>query len=490
MKNPFKRGPDPFAPSRYGEVFRGARKRERKHMRHRWQWIALGVTVLVLGLAGWGIWYILKIQGIIEVPVPNTEAEDPGKPFNVLLVGSDSRGDLTPEEQHELGTLDPNLEGERADTLIVAHVDPATDKVIMVQFPRDLYVPIAGTEGNDKINSALMYGRGALVETVEDLTGISINRYLSVNIAGFRDVVDRIGGIDVCMPEEVPFDPNTGFSVTKPGTIHLDGDLALRYVRSRHAFAGGDFDRIANQQKLLAAALNKVTSVGTFLQPQRILGLMRAAADNLKANMGLSKIKETLDRLRNFDPDNYEAYIAPNFGSDLITFESGGESSIVTADFDRIELIGEAIANNESPAAADGVPDIDPKTVRVGVYNGIDLYQPYATEAWNEISEASGGSEGFVRADVANAPHFKFHETLIRYEPEAEEMAKLVAAVVPGARLEEHKTPDGVDVAVIVGDDGFSTQPLLQILPIPLPKPEAAPKVCEQEGQTGDPDGA
>lgn len=489
MKNPLKRGADPFAPNRYGDVFRGARTRERKHMRHKWQWVTLAVVVLLVGTAGWGLWRFLKAQGIITITVPETEEAAPGKPFNVLLVGSDSRGDLTPEEQDELGAL--AVDGARADTLIVGHVDPATNKVIMLQFPRDLWVPIAGTGGNGKINEALMYGRSALVKTVEDLTGIAINRYVEVNIAGFRDVVDKIGGVDLCVPHPVEFDPNTGFSVTKPGTITFDGDLALRFVRSRHAFANGDFDRIANQQRFLSAALKKVTSVGTLLQPKRILDLLAVAEKNVRATIGVTKIKETLDRFRNFDPANYEAYVAPNFGTDRITFESGGEASIVEADFERIELLGEAIANNESPAEADGVPNIDPKTIRVGVYNGVDLFEPYASNARDALIAATGGPDrGLQVIEPANAPHFKFKETLIRYEPQAEEMARLVASVVPGARLEEHRTPAGVDVAVVVGDNGFETEELVQILPIPLPVPEAEPEVCRQEGETGDPDGS
>ena len=489
MRNPFKRAPDPFAPSRYGgDMFRSVRTTQRKHMRHRWQWVTLAVVIVLGATAGWGVWRFLKAQDKVRVDVPGADEEAAGKPFNVLLIGSDSRGDLTPEEQDELGAL--AVDGARADTLIVGHVDPETNKVTMLQFPRDLWVPIAGTGGEGKINEALMYGRAALVKTVEDLTGIPINRYVEVNIAGFRDVVDKIGGVDVCVAKTVDFDPNTGFSVTKPGTITFDGDLALRFVRSRHAFANGDFDRIANQQKFLSAALAKLTSVQTLLQPQRILGLLEVAEKNVRANMGFTMIKETLDRFRDFDPANYEAYVAPNFGTDLITFETGGEASIVRADFERIELLGEAIASNESPAEADGVPDMDPKTVRVGVYNGIDLFQPYATDVANELKVASGGEQnGFQITDIANAPHFKFPATLIRYEPEAEAMANLVAAVVPGAQLQEHATPAGVDVAVIVGDEGSSTETLLQILPIPLPKPEAVPAVCEERGETGDPNG-
>jgi hypothetical protein len=171
---------------------------------------------------------------------------------------------------------------------------------------------------------------------------------------------------------------------------------------------------------------------------------------------------------------------------------NGQPYSIVVPDMERIKLLGEAIADNESPAEADGVPSIDPKTIRLGVYNGVDLNEPYASNAAAELVTATGGSENGVQIDgddIANAPHFRFTDNIVRYQPEAEEMARLVAAVIPGAVLQEHGTPDGVDVAVIVGNDSFTTEPLLQILPIPLQKPGAEPAVCDQRGETGDPNG-
>ena len=486
MRNPFKRNPDPFSPTAFGggQPFRSVRTRERKHMRHKWQWWTLIVVVLIAGGAGFAVWRYFNVQGNVHVPLPLPQ-EGEGEPFNVLLVGSDSRGDLTAQEQDDLGAL--AVEGARADTLILGHVDPADDRVIMLQFPRDLYVPIAGTGQERKINEALLFGRKALVGTVEDLLGITINRYVEINIAGFRDVVDAIGGVEVCVPEQIPFDPQTGLEVQEPGTIEFDGDSALRFVRSR-AFESGDFERIANQQKFLSAALDKVTSVGTLLQPKRVLDLIGVAEKNLRIdfNTSLTRLKGILDRFRSFEPDRYEAYIAPNLGSDNVTLPSGEPYSIVVADVPKIKLIGEAIADNESPAEADGVPSIAPNTIRVGVYNGVDLYDDYASEAAAALVAATGGDEAGVQiAETANAPHFRFKETLIRYEPRAEAMARLVAATLPGARLEGRGTPDSTDVAVIVGTKRFRTEPLLQVLPIPLPKPGAEPKVCEEEGKLG-----
>ncbi len=99
------------------------------------------------------------------------------------------------------------------------------------------------------------------------MTGIDINKYAQVNIAGFRDLVDAVEGVDICIAEPIPFDTATGIEVTEDevGMVHFDGDRAIRFVRSRKVFGGGDFDRIQNQQKFLSAALSKITSPATFL---------------------------------------------------------------------------------------------------------------------------------------------------------------------------------------------------------------------------------
>lgn len=473
----FKRDPDPFAASRYSSVFKSVRERQRRHMQRRWQWWVLGAFLVLTILGGAAVWKYYDLKCDISCGGPTTEKREEGKPFNALLVGSDSRAGLTPEEQHDLGAN--AVAGQRADTLILAHFDPANDHAVLVQFPRDLWVPIAGG-GENRINAALENGPDQLVRTMENLTDLTINHYVQVNIAGFRDLIDAIDGVDLCIAEETAYDSNTGFQVTEPGTIHFDGELAIRYVRSRKIFPAGDFDRIANQQRFIAAALDKVTSVGTLLNPGRILRLAEIAGKNLKTDVNMTPfgLRDLANDLRSLDPEHFEAYTVPNLGVGNIA-----GASVVLPDEAGMEFVFDALGRNESPAEADGVPNIDPHTVRVGVYNGIDLFRPYAAEAAEELLVATGGRlEGFQIADIANAPHFKFKETLIRYEPGAEGMAELVAGVVPGATLQEHSTPDGVDVAIVLGDSGFKTKALVQILPIPIPPPAERPAVCDKDG--------
>ena len=147
MRNIFKKDRDPFAADRFGGIVRGVRTRERKHMKHWWQWALLGFFVLVIVGAGYGVWKYYDIQCKISCRGP--DLPDPDGSFNALLIGSDSRENLTPEEQLAFGAAP--VPGQRADTLILAHVDPEEQFVTMVQFPRDLFVPVPW-EGEAKIN--------------------------------------------------------------------------------------------------------------------------------------------------------------------------------------------------------------------------------------------------------------------------------------------------------------------------------------------------
>lgn len=486
--NPFKKTKDPFAHDMSG-LFRSSYTPKRKKpwiLRHRWALISLAVIVVLGTGVGYGLYRYYHLQGQMQDPDLGddvvTDVEDL-EPFNILLVGSDSRAGLTEEEQESFGADDEGVEGERADTLILAHIDPRTNQITMIQFPRDLYVPITDN-GENKINSALLGGRVRMVHTVEELTGLDVNKYAQVNIAGFRDVVDAIGGVALCITEPIPFDKQTGIEVTQEEIdespmIEFDGERALRFVRSRN-FATGDFERIRNQQRFLAAAVDKVTSLGTIFSPTRINRLLDAAGKNIVVDKSTTP-KELLDigrRFRNFNPDNYEAYTAPNFG--IGNNEAG---SVVLPDYETMEIMFEQIAQNRSPLEAEGLipPDIDMPAVNVGVYNGT-FEEGVASEAAEELKAATQVSRGTVTiAQVTNADRIGYKRTIIRYDPKVEgakEKAELIAQAVPNADVEEGDVSPVVDVALIVGKEGVEFTKLVQIVPIDIPEPGEVPREC------------
>jgi LCP family protein required for cell wall assembly len=482
MNNPFRRK---SSTADYSSMVRSARTRQRKHMTHWWQWALVAVVVLLVAGGGFGVWAYFHLQGEVQIPISHVKKPiDQRKPFNALLVGTDSRAGLTPKQQLKLGAN--AVPGRRADTIILAHVDPVADQITMVQFPRDLYVHIHG-RGRDKINSAIEPGGpNNLVATITDLTGLTINHYVQVNLDGFRELVNAIGGVDICVPEKIPFDTHTGLEVTKAGMIHFGGDEALRFVRAREVFANGDFTRIQNQQRFLQAAVAKGTQKSTLLNPARVAGIYRAVGNSLRIDdtTTLRDATRLAQRFRSFDPKHYEAYTAPNLGAKQITLSSGAISDIVAADPKGMHVMFRAIAENKSPAAADGVPNVDPTTIRVAVLNGT-FTSGAAQTAADELRAATTTSAGGINiTTVANANSFDHRKTLIRYRAGAKAKADLIAAAIPGAKVQAGKTTPGIEVVVIVGKH-FKTKKIVQLIPIPLPKPEAPPPVCQRTGTLG-----
>lgn len=485
--NPFRKRSDPLAGSQYDGMFRSVRVRGRKKpfiFRHRWAWVSLLVLALLLGAAGYGYYRYKSLEeGIQDETVNPPQVDESEEPFNVLLVGSDSRKGLTEEEQQNLGADDIQADGsavtgQRADTLIVAHIDPEADRITMVQFPRDLYVPLA-SGGENKINGALEMGINNMIETVQDLTGITINHYAQVNIAGFRDIVDAIGGVKICLTEPIPFDPKTGLEITEDELplVPFDGDKALRFVRSRE-FATGDFARIQNQQRFLSAAVNKVTSVGTLLSLGRINSLLDAVSKNVKVDKHLSP-KDLYDlgkRFRSFDPERYEAYTAPNLG--VVDNEAG---NVVLPDLDTMEVMFEAIRDNTSPADAGNAPDIDPSTVTVRFYNGT-FEVGVAGKAEEELLEAIQLQGKTVETiDPTNADRTNYKTSIVHYDPDAEDIEmklELMRAAIPGIEFKAGDALGREDFSVIVGKDGFAAEEVVQITPIELPPPGQVPAEC------------
>lgn len=260
--------------------------------------------------------------------------------------------------------------------------------------------------------------------------------------------------------------------------VHFNGERALRFVRSRR-FPTGDFARIQNQQKFLAAAVGKVTSASTFLKPLTLKRLVDIAGDNVRTDVSTTPfgLKRLLDRFRSFDPEFYEAYIAPNFG----TTTSPAGASVVAPDLDAMKLMFDAIATNESPAAFDGIPDVDISEIVVGVYNGT-ASAGVAEAAADALTVATSSGTGPVTIpsdQISNWRRSNFATTVILYRPENRVAAEVVQIALPQAELREagRALTDEIDVAVIVGEH-FETKPITQLVPLELPEPARLPAEC------------
>jgi LCP family protein required for cell wall assembly len=239
----------------------------------------LGIALLALLVAAVG--FAVYVDGTLaRVPALPSDTNASGAGTNWLIVGSDSRANLTPEQRKEYATGDP--ESELTDTIMLLHT--GSGPTTLVSLPRDSMVDIPG-KGRHKINSA--YGRGGgadgdgpelLVRTVENATGLRIDHYVEIGFLGIVSVVDAVGGVEMCVPEAIK-DPKAALDI-KAGCQTLDEATALGYVRTR-ATASSDFGRVERQRAFISALLDKATSPGTLLNPFRIVPLATGLSNSI-----------------------------------------------------------------------------------------------------------------------------------------------------------------------------------------------------------------
>lgn len=267
-----------MSPPRTPETPAQKRPRRRRHWGRRF---AITLLVLVLALAGATYYVDGTLNRIDALPgYAGRVGDTPGT--NWLLVGSDSRTGLTPEQEQELAT-GGETGSDRTDTIIVIHVPSSGGAATMVSIPRDSYVAIPGY-GQDKINAAFSFGGPPLLaQTIEEATGLHIDHYAEIGFGGFAGIVDAIGGVEMCLQSAIE-DPLAGINLP-PGCQELTGPQALGFVRSR-ATALADIDRMNNQRAFMSALLAKATSPGTWLNPFRLWPLVSDTAKSLRVDEG------------------------------------------------------------------------------------------------------------------------------------------------------------------------------------------------------------
>lgn len=238
---------------------------------------------------------LTTITGIEEIDNrPENLYEGNGKPLNVLVMGSDSREG----ENNDIDGEDP-ANGARSDTTVVLHISADRESAYGISIPRDSVVDrpdcgddneIAG-EQDAKWNAAFSFGGPlCVVEQVEQSTGIRIDDFVVIDFNGFKEMVDAVGGVEICVPEEIN-DPAKQIFVPA-GTNVLRGDQALDYVRVRdNVGSESDLGRIKRQQNFMASMINKVVSSGTLTRPDRVIKFLNAATKSLVTSEGLDSVK-------------------------------------------------------------------------------------------------------------------------------------------------------------------------------------------------------
>lgn len=262
----------------------------------------IGVLVLLMALTTAFVVIYKHLEGNIHTvqfeagPRPTAiTVSGPTQPMNVLVMGSDTRAGAN---GRGIGGDTPGL----SDTTILLHLSANRKFAYGVSLPRDAMVERPNCTRKDgggvdpggltQFNAAYAIGGPACtVKTVEKLTGVRIDHFVVVDFVGFKRMVDAIGGITICVPENV--NDTVGHITLPAGTYTVDGKQALDYVRVRHDIGAptGDIGRMKRQQYFISLVINKVVSAGTLANPIRLLNFLNAATESLTTDPGFANLK-------------------------------------------------------------------------------------------------------------------------------------------------------------------------------------------------------
>ena len=338
---------------------------EWRHGHPRWAAVLLAGVLLTGGTVGTYGWQLnKKLDNIHRVKDDDLgkghrPAATPSSAINLLLLGSDSRD---PDSQQTIadsladGSWTPGM--FNSDTMMVVHISADRKTIYVVSIPRDDYVPIYDSEGvrhdRNKINSAFSaYGPFGSWRTVENLSGLRLDHMAIIDFAGFRDLTEAIGGVDVYVPETV-YDSSQDQTWTE-GWHHIEGDLALKYVRMRHGLTNGDFDRVARQQNFLRAVMEQTLADGTIGNPLKLNGVLDAITSHLTVDESWTTgdLRSLALGLRNLDSSHVTFLTLPL--DHYETIEGVGSVNII--DTERARELWKAFGNDTLAAYVKAHPE-------------------------------------------------------------------------------------------------------------------------------------
>ncbi|KOU63065.1 LytR family transcriptional regulator [Streptomyces sp. MMG1533] len=364
--------------------------------RRRRRWVrgtGVGVVIVLLaaGGAGWAVY--AKLDGNITsdnaaaAELARYEGERPTSLVrgaqNILVIGSDSRsGDANRRYGRDSGT-------ERSDTTILLHLAAGRGSATAVSLPRDLMVDVPSCRRPDGSRTEPMFtmfnyafqvgGSACTVRTVERLTNIRVDHHMVVDFHGFKDMVDAVDGVEVCLAE--PIRDKAAKLRLPAGRVTLDGEQALGYVRARKSLGNGsDTDRMERQQRFLGALVHKVQSNDVLLNPVKLYPVLDAATSSLTTDPDLASLRglyELVRGLRDIPTERVQFLTVPR------------ESYVYNANRDQLvepeaEKLFERLRTDTPLEVAENVPR-----------NSADSAPKSRNSAENDgESDESGGEEG------------------------------------------------------------------------------------------------
>ncbi|HEY8700570.1 MAG TPA: LCP family protein [Arthrobacter sp.] len=285
------------------------------------QWLKVTtavVSILVVGgLAFAGFWYFRLQSNISTAPLTagngatEKAVNDSTDRMQILILGSDTRDG----KNSEYGTAQDSSGYGQSDVMMLMDISADNKRVNVISFPRDLLVDIPECKdpktkqvfparSGVMINEAMAQaGIGCAVDTVNKLTGLQVDHFMMADFNAVKELSNAVGGVDVCISDAV-YDPDSRLRLPK-GTSSVQGEMALAFLRTRHAFAdGGDLGRIKGQQGFLSSLVRKIKADGTLSDPAKMLKIADVVTQNLTVDDGLASVPALLtigNRLKNID---------------------------------------------------------------------------------------------------------------------------------------------------------------------------------------------
>ncbi|MGO3153250.1 MAG: LCP family protein [Galactobacter sp.] len=277
--------------------------------------------------------------------------KDPGdESMNILLLGADKS-----QSGEKLSFTDKSGD-QRSDSMMWVHIPADRSGVYIMSIMRDLWVDIPG-HGEAKLNAAMQYGGVPLLaQTLESKLGAKIDHFVAVDFDGFRGLTNAIGGVKVNNPVDFCAYKSNPPTCYKKGTISVKGNRALRWVRERHAFVDGDYQRVRNQQQFLKAIFKKTLSPEVLSNPNKILNLAEQVLpyvtidDELGDASYLAGLAGQMTSLRSGD---IHSFTLPTAG----TGTSSGGASIVLPDEGAIAEVGRGIKEGKMATVYKNLPE-------------------------------------------------------------------------------------------------------------------------------------
>ncbi|WP_349498163.1 LCP family protein [Streptomyces lavendulae] len=428
--------------------------------------IAAVFSLVVLGSGAVGHAVMTGLDTGIERVDPFKDMKNrpqAGHGVNFLLVGTDGREKITPEEKREyrLGGAPCHC----TDTVMLVHLSADRERASVISLPRDSYAEVPAHQDlvtgkahkahPVKLNAAYAEGGPNLtVRTVENMTRVKIDHYLEVDFTSFMKTVDAMGGVEICTAKAM-HDTYTGLDLL-PGTHRLTGGQALQYVRSRHVDGASDLGRMQRQQRFVAALIKQATGGGVLLNPVKFKEVSSTLLGSVRADRGFGSEQMLAlgQAMRGFTPSSSEFASVP-VGDP--SFQVKGIGSTVKWDEPKAAKLFEALRQDrplaparpgQAPHGPAPVPvDVPPKQIRVQVENG------------TRIDGLGGRVDAALRAtgfDTTQAPATgasrEVRRTVIVYDPRWDRSARTVSTALPGSELRA-VAGQGRSVLVIAGAD-------------------------------------